>query len=108
MILVELDVPRKKRVTLPFGFRTILVMTAGGAGSGMLNTVPAAPGPPLNVVPYSEFPKRINGATGNAPWAFVPLLSSAPKQWSVVNCAPLRFSENTAPAAPTPPAEAVP
>src|SRR5882724_7026340 len=108
MTLVEFGAPRKKSVRLPFEFKTKFAMTAGGAASGRLNTVPAAPDPPLNVVPYNEFPSSNTGATGNAPSAFVPSFATTAKLWIVVNSVPSVPRENTVPDAPAPPAEAVP
>ena len=51
MMFVESGAPEKMKVTLPSGLGTMWVMTAGGDGIVMLNTVPTPPGPPLNVVP---------------------------------------------------------
>jgi len=50
MILVEFGSPRNESVTVLSGLRTTFVMTAGTTGIGMLNTVPAAPGPPAGPV----------------------------------------------------------
>src|SRR4051812_49201296 len=86
----------------------MLVISAGGGGRERLNTVPTAPGPPLKAVPYSEFPNRNTGATGKAPSLLVPFPATAAKLWSVLNWDPLRSNEKTVPAAPAPPADAVP
>src|SRR5258708_5899136 len=87
----------------------MFAISAGGKGIAMLNTVPAAPGPPLKVVPYNEFPSGNNPATGSAPSVLVPVEESrAVKAWSVWNCAPLVLTEKTVPPALVPPAEVVP
>ena len=94
MIFVEFGPPRKKSVTLPSGLGTILVMTAGGGRVGRLNTVPTEPGPPLNVVPYKEFDRSNNPATGNAPSLLVPLGEFiVVKLCRLLNCAPSILTE---------------
>ena len=62
--LVEFGVPSKNSVTLPSGLLPMLVITAGTIGTARLNTVPLAPGPPPDAVPYSEVPTSNRPPTG--------------------------------------------